>query len=126
MRVTETHYVWPQPKYRAKRSDTWKKPPAAEKWKAFKDEVRRLGVTLEEGDGVIFVIRMPDSWSEKKRCAHEGQPHRQVPDLDNLLGGLQDAVHPDGDSHLACFTELRKIWGRTAAIVVTPKERTGQ
>lgn len=121
-----SHPIWPQPKYRAKRSDTWKKPPAAEKWKAFKDETRRLGITLEEGDEVIFVVAMPDSWSTKKRAAHADQPHRAKPDLDNLLGGLMDAVLPGGDAHISRMGAIQKIWGWRASIDILREEKTGQ
>ncbi len=66
---------------------------------------------------------MPDSWSEKKKKAHELTPHRAKPDLDNLLGGLMDAVLPGGDAHIAAFGPISKFWARSNEIAITRQEK---
>ncbi len=60
---------------------------------------------------------MPKSWSAKKKAAHEGEPHRQKPDLDNLVKAMLDALHDD-DSHIwdGRFT---KRWSATPRIELT-------
>src|SRR5690242_5545197 len=88
-------FVWnvaPVGKVRMTQSDKWKKRKCVVAYRAYHDELRELGVTLEPGDEVHFHIQMPLSWSLKKREAMHGMPHDQKPDLDNLLGGLLDGV----------------------------------
>ncbi|WP_438446850.1 RusA family crossover junction endodeoxyribonuclease [Gorillibacterium sp. sgz5001074] len=40
-----------------------------------------------------FYIRIPDSWSKKKREEAEGKPVTVKPDIDNLVKGLFDAAN---------------------------------
>ena len=123
--VTLTFLVTPNPKVRMTKRDTWgnqKVRPAVQKWRAFRDRVQELGVKVLDGDSVVFVMPMPASWSQKKREAHSGKPHRQKPDLDNLLGGLFDAAMPEEDKELAELGGLRKVWGNDGAILLTRKE----
>jgi Holliday junction resolvase RusA-like endonuclease len=103
------------------RRDTWANSnvrPAVQKWRAFANEVKRLGITVQDGDALTFCVAMPTSWSAKKRREHEGQPHRSKPDLDNLIGGLFDAAMPDGDQHIAELGACRKVWASDGQIIV--------
>lgn len=110
--------VAPTAKVRQTQSDRWKKRPCVMRYRAFADALREKDCELKDGDAVTFVIAMPDSWSEKKRREHDGKHHRQRPDLDNLLGGLMDAIMPDSDSHIAYLATVSKIWGRQPAILI--------
>lgn len=102
---------------RMTRADAWKDRPVVLKYRAFKDACRAAGVTLpESGCRVTFVLPMPPSWSAKKRAAQAGQPHRQKPDVDNILKGLMDSVFDD-DAHVWDIA-ARKVWGETGAIIV--------
>ncbi len=58
----------------------------------------------------------PRSWSAKKKAAHLGQPHRQKPDLDNLIKALLDAALDD-DSGVHEMT-ARKVWGEEGEIQI--------
>jgi Holliday junction resolvase RusA-like endonuclease len=119
--TTHRYAVAPQPKVRMTRRDTWanaKVRPAVQKWRAFVQDVKRLGITVADQDAITFVIPLPESWSAKKRTAHLHQPHRQKPDLDNLLGGLFDAAMPDGDQHIAELGPCRKVWGRAGEVII--------
>jgi Holliday junction resolvase RusA-like endonuclease len=99
------------------RSDAWRKRPAVMRYWAFKDECRLHNVKLSEGDSVItFVLPMPKSWNALKRQTMNGKPHRQTPDLDNLLKALQDAVM-DQDKTIHRVT-LSKVWGIKGQIIV--------
>lgn len=120
-------YVTPNTKVWSKKSFIWKPTAAWKKYCEFKDEVAKRGLTLESGDHVVFRIPMPDSWSTKKRDAHVGTVHTQRPDLDNLLAGLFDAVHPNqkrngkagkGDQHIHTIGSLRKVWALRGAIEI--------
>jgi hypothetical protein len=95
------------------------------RYRAFCDECRRLGVTLEPGDHVLFVLPMPPSWSARKRAAHKGQPHTDRPDLSNLLKAAEDAVLPE-DKGMWNYGSLTKLWGHEGAICIDRKESSGQ
>lgn len=116
-----TYYfpVDPVGKVRMTQSDKWKVRPAVDRYRAYADRLRELGCNLHDGDEITFWIKMPESWSNKKKLSMVGLAHRSKPDLDNLLGALMDAVSPDGDSHYAVFGEIRKYWGDEGAISIT-------
>ena len=109
--------IIPCPKPRMTRSDKWKKRPCVMRYRAFADEVRLRGVSIDQsGSHVIFTMLMPASWSKAKIAAHEGQPHTQKPDLDNLIKALFDALYSD-DSHIWRFS-AEKRWGTSSSITV--------
>ena len=56
-------------------------------------------VELPEHAHVVFAIAMPKSWSKRKKNDHAWQPHRQTPDLDNLLKALFDSLY-QRDEHV--------------------------
>lgn len=112
------YHIDPTAKVRQTQSDKWKQRPCVMRYRAFADKLRGLVATLQDGDSVIFWIDMPKSWSEKKRSKMAGALHTSRPDLDNLLGGLMDAVMPKGDSHLASLSKVEKRWGTTGRIQI--------
>lgn len=119
---TVRYEVTPSPKVRMTKRDTWataKVRPAVQRWRAFAAECQRLGIVVEDGIDVTFVLPMAASWSAKKKLAHVGLPHRNKPDVDNLLGGLFDACLPGGDQHVAEVAGIRKVWGLEGCIIVT-------
>lgn len=114
-------HVNPVPKPRMTKQDTWKKRPIVERYWAYKDELvlrfKRLGLPPLPPHilGVSFIIQMPKSWSEKKKSKMDGEPHKQKPDLDNMLKGLQDCLC-DEDEHIWRIENLEKRWGRKGQI----------
>lgn len=64
-----------------------------------------------------FIIRMPDSWSEKKRVSLDGSPHQQTPDRNNLEKAVEDALWPKRDSHI-WKSSASKVWGREGKIII--------
>jgi len=91
---THAYYFEPVPKPRMTQRDKWKKRPVVERYRAFKDLCRDENVSIpESGAHIRFYLKMPKSWSKKKKLAMEGHPHQQRPDIDNLLKGLLDAVY---------------------------------
>jgi Holliday junction resolvase RusA-like endonuclease len=65
---------------------------------------------------------MPKSWSKKKRERMDGQPHRQRPDLSNLIKALEDSLYED-DSKIWQYRGLEKRWGETGQIIIQIEER---
>lgn len=108
--------ITPMPKPRMVRSDKWKKRPVVEKYWAYKDEIKSLGIEIEERSKIIFWIPMPESWPNKKKCKEYGQPHRQKPDIDNLYKALLDCLYED-DSHVWC-ADIEKRWCYNGGIEV--------
>ena len=105
----------PCPAPRQTRSDRWKKRPCVERYRAFRDLVKLHRVDIPEYGAVItFAMPMPMSWSKTKCDRMRGQPHRQKPDLDNLLKALLDAVFAD-DCRVWSYS-ASKIWSDQGGI----------
>ena len=107
------------PKPRMTRSDKWKKParPCVQRYRDFKDMVRLQKVQINPGgDLIVFLIKMPKSWSEKKKKAMNLQPHQVKPDKDNLEKALLDAVFGD-DSHIWSNAPV-KLWSREEGFII--------
>jgi Holliday junction resolvase RusA-like endonuclease len=112
--------ITPVAKPRMTRRDQWKNPPKGYKgiwprpvvssYRAFKTEIalKKNGFYLPDSYRIVFFMPMPKSWSEKKRNLFEGQPHKQVPDLDNLIKAVNDAFKVD-DSEIYQI-EAVKVW----------------
>jgi Holliday junction resolvase RusA-like endonuclease len=86
------------------------------RYRAYKDKCRVHRVPVTSGCTVIFWLPMPASWSARKRTKMLGLPHRQKPDLDNLIKGLWDA-RVKRDEQLSSVT-AEKRWGASGAIEV--------
>lgn len=111
------HPVIPAPKPRMTQRDKWQKRPAVMRYRAFADEVRLRKIELpESGAWIVFHIAMPASWSKMKREMMRGKPHKQRPDLDNMLKALADAVHAE-DSGLWDY-RASKIWADEGGIEI--------
>ena len=109
--------ITPVPKPRQTRSDKWKQRPCVMRYRAFSDEINAMDAKLYNGDSIAFTMPMPKSWSKKKKAEMNQQPHQQVPDLDNLLKALMDAIHKQDCAlwHLSC---CMKVWGYEGAIEI--------
>jgi len=86
--------VAPCSKPRMTRADKWKKRPSVVKFFAFRDAIKQStihNIALESFD-IEFYIQMPKSWSKKKKELHNGNPHKQRPDLDNYIKAWCDSV----------------------------------
>lgn len=109
--------VTPVPKPRQTRADKWKKRPCVVRYREYADRCRELGMTVENGDQIIFHLPMPASWSKKKRAEHDGKPHTQRPDLDNLLKAVMDAVLPE-DCSIWWLSRVEKRWASFSAVII--------
>lgn len=100
------------------RKDAWDPSAHVQRYRAFRDEVRIRGVQLPRPfHHVIFVMPMPQSWSQNKKRAHDGMPHECKPDRDNLEKALLDSVYGE-DSHV-WDGRCTKLWGYEGLIIVS-------
>jgi Holliday junction resolvase RusA-like endonuclease len=106
---------------RMTRADAWKKRPVVIRYREFKDAVRDHGVVFENGDGVVFNIPMPQSWSAKKKASMCGTGCRSKPDIDNLFKALLDALYED-DAHIFSVSRLEKLWAHDGSIEIFKKD----
>ena len=71
---------------------------------------------LPDSFAVEFVIPMPKSWSIRQKSMMNGKPHKQTPDLSNLLKSLEDALRKEDkeiwDVHAS------KRWGEVGQIKI--------
>jgi len=84
----------PQPKPRMTHKGRFS--PKAKRYYAYSDELRTLCLAMRfelgETFHVVFNMPMPKSWSQKKRNAMRGEPHKSRPDLSNLLKAVEDIL----------------------------------
>lgn len=88
--------VTPMGAPRQTQRDRWKKRLVVERYHAFRDELRihahNAGYDVGVAYAIVFELPMPKSWSQKKRKEHDGRPHQQKPDIDNLVKAFQDTL----------------------------------
>ena len=65
---------------------------------------------------VLFLIPMPNSWSNKKKEKMNGLPHKQKPDTDNLVKAVKDALKKD-DSDV-WLEKAEKRWAYKGSIII--------
>lgn len=113
---------------RMTRRDSWRNPPrpCVARYRAFKDALREAWPRVAEEfprDVVIvqFMVPMPESWSEKKKKAMEGEKHEQKPDIDNYIKALFDAALTDDQMISGTFAEKR--WAREGSINIVVYEQ---
>ena len=111
------YFIEPVAKPRMTRKDQFR--PAVQRYWSYKAQLKLLKVHVPvAGAEVHFFLSMPKSWPKKKKLAMAGKPHQQVPDLDNLLKGLLDAVY-ENDSKVYHLAGLSKSWAMDGCIVIT-------
>lgn len=93
-----------------------KRGDRARKYLAYKSKLKAMGIILTNTPEIIFEIKMPDSWSLKKKHTMNGEPHQQKPDIDNLIKGVFDAVLKE-DKQIYKVTAIKK-WSTEGAIII--------
>jgi Holliday junction resolvase RusA-like endonuclease len=103
--------VDPVPRPRMTHRDKWKQRPAVMTYFAYRDALSLLSMSegWEPGEALrlTFVIPMTPSWSGAKKRRMAGTPHRQRPDLDNLIKGFGDSF---GEDAQVWRIEAEKRW----------------
>jgi len=106
------------PKPRMTRRDKWLNPPRPEVaiYRDFANDLllmaRSEGYNIETDTitGIRFkaYLRIPKSWSKKKKKALRGKPHMQKPDTSNILKGIEDALTQKDET--IYYIEGKKLW----------------
>jgi len=116
--------VAPCPAPRQSRRDAWNPSPMVKRYRAWKDEFRRLcaeaGWELGDSLTITFIVPMPDSWSNKKKDQMDGKHHQQKTDIENFLKATMDSFGKD-DSHVYRIKAI-KLWGRSGSITIWPED----
>lgn len=109
-------------KPRMTQRDKWLNPPRTEvlKYRLAKQGMEAYQMMhkfiLKDKLSCIFVLPMPNSWSNKKRLAMNGQPHQNKPDIDNLVKFVLDTLLPNGDQQVHTLN-VSKVWGEEGKII---------
>jgi Holliday junction resolvase RusA-like endonuclease len=74
---------------------------------------------------VSCVFLMPVSWSKSKRFRHDGQPHDQKPDSDNVAKAVMDGLTAAKiwrDDKVAAKLIVDKVWGDKPLTIIQVTE----
>ncbi len=109
----------PIPKPRMTRSDRWRKRKCVVDYFNFKANVLNQIGGQKETTGFLsveFILKMPKSWSKKKKKEMYGKPHTCRPDLDNLTKALKDTLYQEDSAIHSYMEPFVKKWGETGSI----------
>lgn len=101
---------------RQTRRDKFKPSLAVLRYRAFKDHLRLFVKELPCPLMLIFILPMPESWTDKKKKQMLHMPHTQKPDIDNLQKAVMDAIYQD-DAHIHTVMAT-KVWGKRGSIFI--------
>lgn len=108
--------VVPRTKPRMTTSDKWKKRPCVLSYREYKDLLREELKNFPEFkllDAFEITFIMPIKNKKNK----DGMPHKQRPDIDNLLKGFLDAILEE-DSYIWDVRAI-KLFGDNPKIIIT-------
>lgn len=123
--------VIPMGAVRMSQSDRWKTNPnhtdpkkrqreVVTKYFAYKDTLRwqakQMKYEFKNHLDVVFIVPIPDSFSEKKKQRLNGTPVKTKPDIDNYVKAFMDALKTeDGD---VWYNKAIKVYGFKGSILV--------
>ncbi len=112
--------VEPIGKPRMTQRDKWAKRKCVVEYYMFKDllniQARHQKYFLGETLDIEFIIPFPKSYSKKKCFELDKTPHREKPDIDNMLKAFMDALSDD-DKKVHTI-KAKKTWGEKGRILV--------
>lgn len=105
---------------RMTKASIWKHRDYHEYTKHIKDQADEQGFEAKDCLGMDFWIPMPKSWSKKRRKAHDYRPHKQRPDLDNLVKAMLDALFykKEGGDSKVWTLKAAKYWSEEGRIEI--------
>jgi Holliday junction resolvase RusA-like endonuclease len=110
-------------KPRMTQSDKWKKRTCTQKYWSFKDELllqsNSCNFVLSDAFEVFAFIKMPKSWSLKKKKAMNLIKHQNKPDADNILKSINDIFGKKDQSRWS--NTVHKFWSEESFLVLINK-----
>lgn len=79
-------------------------------------QAKEMGFTLEKTLDALYLIPMPNSWSEKKKERMNGLPCEVKPDTDNITKGIKDTFCKN-DSNV-WYEKAEKRWAYKGSIII--------
>ena len=131
---TREYYLFdviPTSAVRMTKSDTWKLNPnhpdpkkrqrkPVTKYFAFKNlissQANEMGFILGNHIDAVFLVPMPDSWSQKKKEQMNRMPCKVRPDCDNYVKAVQDALSKE-DGNI-WFVSAKKVYSYRGSIIL--------
>ena len=123
--------VIPMGAVRMSQSDRWKTNPdhadpkkrqreVVTKYFAYKNTLRgqakQMNFEFKNHLDAVFIVPIPDSFSEKKKQRLNGTPVKTKPDIDNYVKAFMDSLKSeDGD---VWYTKAIKVYGFKGSILV--------
>lgn len=105
---------------RMTRADAWKKRDCVLRYFEFRDKMQEViqanNLELPQSLAITFFIKMPNSWSEKKKTKMGGQPHQNKPDIDNLIKAVLDSFK--GDDAKVSYITASKYWAYEGKLIL--------
>ena len=80
------------------------------------EQANEMQFTLGKCVDAVFLIPMPNSWSQKKKDKMNGMPCESKPDTDNLLKGLCDALNKHDQE--IWYMKGVKVWAFKGSIIL--------
>lgn len=115
------YQITPTPAPRQVRRDAWNPSPSVQRYRAYRDEIRVLRITMPERPRLLFLLPMPRSWSARKREQLRGMPHRAKPDADNLTKAIKDATL--GEDSQVWDEHATKFWWDHGGLFIADMDR---
>lgn len=106
----------PVPAPRMTRRDVWNPRPCVKRYYAYREELQLRRVRAPHRFSLEVGVRMPDSWSESKKRAMEGQPKLFRGDADNFLKAFVDSVVRQDSAHWD--GRVRQYWARSGYLLI--------
>jgi len=114
-----TFYITPQPQPRINYKGRF--TARAKRYYQYCEDLKKEALInhyhVGECLNITFYLPMPKSWSQKKKALMDQQPHRQKPDLSNLVKAFEDALLKE-DCQIHTYQEIDKMWGKTGMIII--------
>ena len=114
-------YLRALPKVRMTVSDRWKKRTCVLRYWEYADALRKSAedqnFRLSDEISIVFYFKPSPSKSKKVREAMYGKPHKQKPDIDNLLKAVMDILRKEGDESIWNI-QIRKYWAEENKIII--------
>jgi len=114
----KVYRITPIPAPRMTRADKALYRPCVKRYMAYRNALKGMNIDLNvEPLSLQFALPMPKSWSKKKKNLMRLTPHKNKPDLDNLIKAFKDALLEE-DSHVWCYDMMTKVWDDEGSIIV--------